>query len=44
MIFKVAVRKNLGELIGKHLQWSSLSLNLETVTLQLKNSIRDFFQ
>ena len=29
-------------LIGKHLRWSSLSLKLETVILQLKNSIEFF--
>ena len=43
LIFKVAVLKNLAKLIGKHLWWSSLSLKLETVTLQLKNSTREFF-
>ena len=30
MIFKVAVRKSLAKLIGKHLWWSSLSMKLET--------------
>ena len=40
---KKAAQKNLMKLIGKHLWWSSLSLELGNVTLQLKNSIRDFF-
>ena len=44
MIFKVAARKNLANLIGKHLWWSSLSLKLETVNLPVKNSIKDFSQ
>ena len=30
----LAVRKKLGKVIAKHLWWSSLSLKLETVTLQ----------
>ena len=40
MIFIEAVLKNLAKLIRIHLWWSSLSLKLETVTFQLKNSIR----
>ena len=44
MIFKAAARKKLAKVIGKHLWWSSLLLKLETVTLQWKNSIKDFFQ
>ena len=42
MIFKVALRKNLAKLIGKNSWWSSISMKLETVILQLKNSIRFF--
>ena len=42
MIFKEAVRKNLAKWKGKHLWWSSLSLKLETVTLRLENSIREW--
>ena len=41
---EIAVQKNLAKLIGKHLWWSSLSLKLGNVALQLKNSIRDFIQ
>ena len=41
---EIAVQKNLAKLIGKHLWWSSLSLKLGNLTLQLKNPIRDFIQ
>ena len=39
----LAVQKKLGKVIAKHLWWSSLSLKLETVTLQRKIFSSEFW-
>ena len=40
---KTAVQRNLAKLIRKHLWWGSLLLKLGNITLQIRNSISDFF-